>query len=102
MPGSRQAVGLFWQQPRPGGDHEHVVAERRPVAQVHLVRGQVDPVYADLAEGDPGPQLPVPAPDDPAGIGEPERDEQQPGLIDVVVIPIDDDDLGVARAVDAP
>ena len=34
-------------------------------------------------------------------VGQPERDEQQAGLVDVAVVAVDDDDLGVV-AVDAP
>ena len=43
-------------------------------------------VDTGLPETDSGVQLPVAWPDEPAGVREPERDEQQPGLVDMVVV----------------
>lgn len=99
---SGQALGLVRQQPGAGGDYQHVVAERGPVAEVHLISGQVDVVYADLAEADTRVQLPVPRPDKPFGLGQPERDEQQPGLVDMIVVLVDHHDLGLTRAIHPP
>ena len=92
-----QALGLFWQQPGARGDDEYVVAEDCPVVQQHRFPAQVDPFDRGPAEVDPGVQLPVARPGDLVQIGQAERDEQQTGLVDVLVVLIDDDDVGVAR-----
>ena len=44
-------------------------------------------------------QLALPGPHDVVGVGEAERDEQQAGLVDVVVVLVDDGDLDVVAVV---
>ena len=91
-----EAVGLLREQPGAGRDHQHVVWDGRPVGQQDLVPVQVDAVHSGLPEGDTRTELAVPRPDQAAGLGLPERHEQQARLVDVLVIGIDDDDLGGA------
>jgi hypothetical protein len=64
-----------------------------------LAGGRLDVVDPGLAETDPGVQLPVARADESAGVREPERDAQQPGLADMVIVLVDHDDLGVARTI---
>ena len=53
-----------------------------------------DRVDLSLVEDDPVPQLPHARPDDLVQRGEPEGDEEQPRLVDVAVVEVDDVDLG--------
>ena len=86
-------------EPRAGGDDQDVVGKHAAVAQVHLVGGGVDAVDLGLREHDVAVQLAAPRPDEVLGVGEAERHEQQPRLVDVGVVAIDDGDLGlVGRA----
>ena len=43
-------------------------------------------------------QLAVPRADDLVDLGQPEGDEQEAGLVDVPVVPVDDGDLDLVRA----
>ena len=48
---------------------------------------------AVLAEAMPSMKLAAPGSHDVLGMGQPERDEEQAGLVDVVVVLVDDRDL---------
>ena len=48
---------------------------------------------------DPAMQLPPPRPDDVLHVGQPERHEQQAGLVDVAVVLVDDGDRQLIGAV---
>ena len=98
---SFETLGLLGHQARAGGDDEHVVAEHAAVGQVDLIRGGLDAVDVGQPELDPVVQLRGARADDRLRVGQPERHEQQAGLIDVAVVAVDDDDLGVV-AVGAP
>ena len=92
-PGASQPVGLLGQQPCARGDHEHVVAQRCPVIEVHPVGFDVSTVDPGLAEGDAGAELLAPRADDPLHASEPERDEQQSRLVHVISVVVHHDDL---------
>ncbi len=99
---SGEALGLFGDQAGAGGDDEDVVGERGAAGEVHLVGIDVDVVDVGLDETDPGVELPLPRSHDVLAVGEAERDEQQARLVDVAVVLVDHDDLGLVRAVEAP
>jgi hypothetical protein len=61
---------------------------------MHPVGFGVDPVDPGLAEGHAGAELPAARSDNPLHAGEPERDEQQPGLVHVIIVTVHHDDLG--------
>ncbi len=97
-----QPVGLFGQQLRAGGHDQDVVFQRGPALEVNPVVIGVDAVDPGLAVRDAGPELPPARPGYPPHVGPPERDEQQPGLVHVVVVAVHHDDLGVLRAAGPP
>jgi hypothetical protein len=57
------------------------------------VPGGLDALDLGEAELDPGVQLGVARPDDLVRIGQPEGHEQQPRLVDMAVVAVDDHDL---------
>ena len=60
-----------------------------------MSRIDVDALDRRLAEFDAPMQLTMPRADDLVGVGQPERDEEQSWLVDVVVVLVHDDDLDV-------
>ena len=94
-PRAGETLGLFGHQSGAGGDDEDVVGEGGTAGEVHLVGLDVDMVDAGLDEPDPVVELPFPGAHDVLGVGEAERDEQQPRLVDVAVVLVDHDDLGL-------
>ena len=96
--GTGQALGLLGLQAHAGGDHEHVVGEHGAVVEQHLVALGLDLVDLVLMEDDA-----VVAAGAGAGrtisleLREPERHEEQAGLVDVAVVAVDDVDLGLVR-----
>ena len=69
---------------------------------MHGVRIDVDTLDRDLAEVDALMELVAPRADDLVDVGQPERDEEQPRLVDVVVVLVHDDDLNVLCGKEAP
>src|ERR1019366_4270466 len=80
----------------------HVVVQCRPVIEVHAVGGGVNMVDPGLVEENTGPKLPSPRADDPSHAGQSERDEQQRGLVHMVVVPVHHHDLGFLRPIPPP
>ena len=97
-----ETLGLLGHQPGAGGDDKHVVAERAAVGEVHLVGSDVDPVDGGLDEADAIAQLPFSRPHDVLAVGQPERHEQQPRLVDVAVVLVDHGDLGLVHPIPTP
>jgi hypothetical protein len=62
----------------------------------YLVPCQVNAVHDGLPEGNAGSELAVPQPDEAPGLCLPERNEKQSGLVDVLVVGINDDDVHAA------
>ena len=67
---------------------------RLAAGEVHDVVCGLDPVDLGDPELDPVVDLRVTGPDDLARVGQPERNEQQAGLVDVAVVAVDHRDLG--------
>ena len=90
---ARQTLGLVRLQAHTGRDDEDVVSEHGAVIKQDLV--SLDPHLFDLVlvKDDVGTQLSSPRTDDLVDVGEPERDEQQSGLVDVAIVAVDDVDL---------
>ena len=89
------ALGLLREQAGAGGDDEDVVVEHRAVGEVDGTIAGLDPVDLGADEPDALVQLGAARPDDGVRVGKPERDEEQPGLVDVAVVLVDDGDRGV-------
>jgi hypothetical protein len=89
----RPSVSSGWRRDL-RGDDEDVVGEGGAVVEQELVPLDPDRVDLTLVEDDPVSQLPHPWADDLVQRGEPERDEEQPRLVDVAVVEVDDVDLG--------
>ncbi len=90
---ARHSLGLLRLEPHAARDDEHVVRKHRAVVEQHLVA--VDPDLLDLVlvEDDAVSQLAPARPDDLLELRQAEGDEEQPGLIDVQVVAVDDVDL---------
>ena len=99
--GAGQPLGLLGLQPDAAGDDEHVVGQNRAVVEQDLVPLDPDRVDLALVEDDPVAELPPARAHDLVELREPERDEEQPGLVDVAVVAVDDVDLGLV-GVEAP
>ena len=99
--GAGEPLRLLRLQTRSRGDDEHVVGEDRAVVEQELVPLDPDRVDLSLVEDDAVSQLPLARPDDLVQRGEPEGDEEQPRLVDVAVVTVDDVDLGFV-GVEAP
>jgi hypothetical protein len=93
--GAGEAIRLLGLQVRSRGDDEHVVGESGAVVEQELVPLRPDRVDLSLVEDDSVAQLSCSWPDDLVQGCEPERDEEEPRLVDVAVVPIDDVDLGL-------
>ena len=65
---------------------------------MHLVGVDVDAVDRRFDEVDAVVQLAAARADDVLGVGQPERHEQQTGLVDVAVVLVDDGDLHLVGA----
>ena len=76
----------------PRGHDEDVVGELLPVAEVDPACLQLDAVDGVDAVLDAAVQLAAAGADDVLGVGEPEGDEEEPGLVDVAVVLVDDGD----------
>ena len=96
--GPGEALGLLGQQRGPRRDHEDVVGDRLAAVQVDGVRRRVDVLDLGEAELDAVVQLRAARADDLGRIGQPERHEQQTGLVDVAVVAVDHDDLDLVAA----
>ena len=99
--GAGQPFGLLGHQARAGGDHQDVVGQRRAVLQVDLVTLGVHPVDGGAVVVDAVVQLPRAGSHEVFRSGEAEGHEQQPGLVDVVVVVVDDGDVHVVAQVTA-
>ena len=95
--GPGQALGLLGLQAGAARDDEHVVGQHRAVVEQHLVALDPDLLDLVLVEDDAVAQLPPAGPHDLIDLREPERDEEQAGLVDVAVVAVDDVDLGLVR-----
>ncbi len=89
----QQPLGLLAQQRRAAGDHQRVVLDALAAGEVDGVRRRLDPLDLGLAKLDPLVQLGAARAGDPLRPLQPERHEQQPRLVDVLVVAVDDDDL---------
>jgi hypothetical protein len=87
-----QPFGLLRQQPGSGGDDQDVVAQHTAVFQHDPVPLDVDPVHAAVAVADTTVQLTHPGPREIPRLSDAERQEQQPRLIDVVVVAVNNRD----------
>ena len=76
-------------------DDQHVVGEHRPVVEQHLVALDPDLFDLVLVEDDAVAQLAPPRPHDLSYLRESEGHEEQAGLVDVLVVAVDDVDLGL-------
>ena len=97
-----QPLGLLRQQPGAGRHDQDVVVQRVAGTEVHPVMLDVDVVDAGLAVDDAGAELPPARPRDPPHVGPAERDEQQPGLVHVIIVAVHHDDLDGPRVVRPP
>ena len=91
--GAGQALRLVERKDRARRDHQHVVGDLAAVTEDHRIGMDVDPIDRLLDELDVAVQLILARPHDLLLVREPEGHEQQAGLIDVVVVLIDDHDL---------
>ncbi len=101
-PRTGEALGLLLDQYAPGGDDQHVVLEHGAVLELHAVRLGVHVVDRDLPELDSLVQLVRSGPHDLVGVGQAEGDEQQPRLVDVGIVLVDNHDLEVVGGIEAP
>ena len=94
--GAGQALGLLGLQPRAGRDHEHVVAAAPcPSSSTTSSRSSAPPRPPARGRRCRRRSCRRAAAHDLVDVGEPERDEEQPGLVDVAVVAVDDVDLGL-------
>jgi hypothetical protein len=89
-------------QPRAGGHDQDVVAQCGPVPEVDPVVLHVDVVDPGLAVADAGAKLRPARAGYPPHVGPAERDEQQPGLVNVVTVAVRHDNLDGLRPVGSP
>ncbi len=81
-----QALGLGERQGRAGRHDQHVVGELRAIGKCDDVSLDVDTVHSALEVVDAPTELSATGSDDVLGVGQPERHEQQAGLIHVITI----------------
>ena len=87
-----EALGLLRLKRCAGGDHQHVVMHLDTVGEMNRVVDEIDALDLCETKIDAAAKLLVARPDDLLGLGEPERDEQQAGLVHVAVVAVDDRD----------
>ena len=97
-----QPVGLLRLQARPGSDDEHVVRKPASVAEQHPVPVEIDRRNFGLVKEDAVAQLPPARSHDLVARCEAEGDEEQTGLVDVTIVPVDHVDLRLVRPVTPP
>ena len=99
---SRHPFGLLGLQTHAGGHDEHVVREDSAVVEQHLVA--LDPDLRDLVlmEDDAVAQLAPTRSHDLVHVREAERNEEQPRLVDVAVVAVDDVDLSLVGVESTP
>jgi hypothetical protein len=91
----RQTLRLLRLEAHTARDNEHVVRERRAVIEHDLVALGRDRLDLVFVEDHAGTQLSSPRTDDFIQVREAERDEEQPRLVDVAVVAVDDVDLSL-------
>jgi len=99
--GTGEPLGLLREEGGAGGDDEDVVGHPYAAAEVHRPRVQVDPLDACLFVVHGGVQLLRAGADKVVRLGRPEGDEQQAGLVDVVVVLVHDGDPAVVLVIHA-
>ena len=95
--GPGHALGLFGLEADAAGDDEDVVWQHGAVVEQDLV--PLDPDLFDLVlvKDDPVAQLAPPRAHDLLELRQSEGDEEEPGLVDVPVVAVDDVDLGLVE-----
>jgi hypothetical protein len=93
--GAGEALGLVERQADAGGDHQDVVGQLGAVLQHDRVAVEVDPLDRLQHEVDVLVQLGLARAHDLVVVGETEGHEEQAGLVDVVVVLVDDRDLHI-------
>ena len=93
--GSGQPFGVLGDEPCPGRDDQDVVPQQRAVLEEHPVLVDVHVVDGAAVVADRPVQLVRPGAHELVRRRQPERQEQQTRLVDVVVVLVDDGDLDV-------
>src|SRR6266540_6317315 len=96
------AFGLLRLQAHAARDDQYVVGKHRPVVEQHLVALDPDLLDLVLVEDDAVAELAPARSHDLVDLRQPERDEEQAGLVDVPVIQVDDVDLCLVGVEAAP